>query len=165
MNTEKLHRFLILLSFLICVFIYLDCTLIPSDKRTEKVEKKNKYRQQTKRNSRKTYAYEIETNKSKQDVTGLLYDQISEQDTIKIYYSIISHVIQRVEINNEEKKITYENNYLNVNNGYVFLCILTVVTLFCQFAYNKLPYDESKKRIALFVFIATLITLFFYLWL
>jgi hypothetical protein len=150
-------------SLFICVFIYADCTIIPQKGRDEIIQKKNKYRVPSKRGRSNRYNHEIKTNKSTHDVTPFAYNSISENDSIKIYYSVVSHSIQKVEIKQEVGKLIIQNNYLNVGLGFIFILVVGIGSIIAQLVYNHLPYEESKRNLTYFVLILALLLFFFHL--
>jgi hypothetical protein len=150
-------------SLFICVFIYADCTIIPQKSRDEIVEKINKYHIPSKSGRSNRYNYEIKNNKSTHDVTAFVYNSVSENDTIKIYYSVVTHAVQKIELKQDVGRLIIQNNYLNVGLGFIFILVVGIGSLIAQLVYNHLPYEESKRNLTYLVFILTLVLLFFHI--
>jgi hypothetical protein len=144
MSAEKFHRIIMFFSLFICVFIYADCTIIPQTSRDEIVEKINKYRKPSKSGRSNSYNYEVKTNKSTHDVTPFVYNSVSENDTIKLYYSVVTHSIQKVEIKQDIGKLIIQNNYLNVGFGFSFLLIVGIGSIIAQLVYNHVPMKKAN---------------------
>ena len=102
-----------LIALFICVFIIVDCYFIPQKERTEIVQQKNKYKAQSPGKRSNSINNEIITNKSKHDVTDTLYNAIAEKDTVQIFYSTVSHSIQKIKIKKAETVLVFQNNYLD----------------------------------------------------
>jgi hypothetical protein len=147
----------------LCVFIYVDCKFIPQESRTEAIQEKKKYKVASRRSRSTHYNYEIITDKSTHDVTSSFYNEVSENDTVQIFYFVITHSIQKIKIEKEDSFWVFENNYLNVSFGMFFLWILSIGSIFTQLAYNKLPYEYTKRNLSYLVFIASLVAFFFHL--
>jgi hypothetical protein len=163
LSKEKFHRLVLFISLLLCVFIYADCTFIPQKGRDEIVQNKNKYNIPNKRGGSGRYNYEIKTNKSTHDVTAFVYNSVSENDTIKLYYSAVTHSIQKVEIKQDVGKLIIQNNYLNVSTGYIFLWVIGIGSIIAQLVYSYLPYEVSKRNLSYLVLITTLVAFLFHI--
>ena len=122
MKEQKLTKIVMLIALFICVFIIVDCYFIPQKERTEIVQQKNKYKAQSPGKRSNSINNEIITNKSKHDVTDTLYNAIAEKDTVQIFYSTVSHSIQKIKIKKAETVLVFQNNYLDVNHyGWLYL--------------------------------------------
>ena len=93
MRTEKIHFFILIVSLIICLFIFLETYFLPTNSRKEIVQSIEGVRKRGRSNS--WYDYYMKTNAGDYAVTGSIYEAVNIGDTVLMSYAFISGCLQK----------------------------------------------------------------------
>lgn len=161
MGTKTIHFGILIVSLVICLFMYLDAYWLPCNASEEITLKANDF--QSRGKSSTTHSYLLTTNVGTYSITESLYRGISIGDTVYIERSSLTSVSQKAFLYKGEYIYMYEIGFLRARNGFIFTPMLLLGIIAFLLFYNKLDNLQGRVNMTYALFIGTLILFLFYL--
>ena len=162
MSAEKFHRLIMIFSFLICVFIYIDSYWVPLKNSTEIIEAK-KYYASVDGHNRSTSAVELATDKRNFDVPDEFCQVVNKNDTIIVQSSILTNSVQKAQVNKDGTIATYAIGFVRGMMGFLYLLLVTIGIVILFSLYSYLKNTQGRRSITFVLLICTLSLLFFHI--
>jgi hypothetical protein len=162
MSAEKFHRLIMLFSFLICVFIYVDTYWVPLKNSTEIIEAK-KYYASVDGHSRPASSVELATDKRNFDVPVEFCQVVNKNDTIVVQSSILTNSVQKAQLNKDGNISTYAIGFVRGMMGFLYLLLVTIGLVILFSLYSYLKNIQGRRSITFVLLICTLSLLFFHI--
>lgn len=157
---NRVDRSILVVLFSICLFLLLDCYVLPLD--TSKGVIITKTEQAISR--LRIAIFRIKTEKGLITVPSLAYKNTRVNDTIEIGRSFITHVVQRVAVYRKGDAYSWRIGFVSLG-GFDFLALLIVANgSYLFFIYRKLKKPQMKRDLTIFLlFLSSIFFLFYFL--
>ena len=161
MRTGKIHFFILIISLIICCFIFLETYLLPFSERNEEVRSLREKHSRKKFSSDDNYFMETETGEYL--ITGSIYGAVSIGDTVVMRRAPISGSLQEISLPKENLAYNYFTGFARIHMGIIFLP-LAVLGIFCMLIfYKRIDSMQGRTNLSFALFIIVIIMLFFHI--
>jgi hypothetical protein len=161
MNTEALHRKVLIASFILCVFLFADSYIIPAVELLDQITDLSDSTYRLKRSTGHTYV--VTTTNHSYDVTKALFNFSDIGDTIILHKSIITNSLQEISVVKGDKIYTFPVGFIRARTGFIYTAIITIgIIIFFAF-YTRLKNIQGRRNMTYFLLICSILLLLFHL--
>ncbi len=156
-NSTTQHRTLIIVSLLICLFLYLDSFLFPLRHTVETIKDLTSYRSTGRRGTSDTRTFTMTTEKRAYDIPGPLFAELNIDAKIGLDKSYITGAIQKLYLDTNDGTYIYAVGFMRTGLGKIFVPVMILAALAMLLSFKTIDNIKGRAYLTYAVFICSLL--------